>query len=95
MTGEVNTRQPSDLKGLALPASPSVVRLLVEDYTDSEGEPTVRVLAVLDEKTDLKKVGGAAVGELKSAIRAGLQRSGITAFPYIFLAKPSELVEEE
>ncbi len=86
-----NTIDALNLGNLPLPASLPVSRLEAEDYTDSTGEPSLRILVVLDEGTDLTKVSGDDVGELKSVIRESLRNHGITIFPYIFLAKPSEL----
>lgn len=82
-----------DLGKLTLPASLPVVRIESEDYTDSTGEPSLRVLVVLDESVDIYHFSGQDVGDLKSAIRDSLQAHGITVFPYIFLAKQSELDE--
>jgi hypothetical protein len=59
------------------------------------GEASLRILAVIDEDTDLSNVSGEDVGELKSVIRESLRNHGITVFPYIFLAKPSELLDVE
>jgi len=81
------------LGNLKLPASPPVERVEAEDYTDSSGESALRVQVIIKESTDIDQVSGADVGELKSAIRASLRRHGVTFFPYIFLAKPSELAE--
>jgi hypothetical protein len=82
-----------DLKTLTLPPYPKVERVEVEDYVDSDGEPALRVLVVIDEATDIDKNLGREVGQLKDAIRDSLQSHGISLFAYIFLAKPSELVE--
>lgn len=79
----------------ALPPSPPVDHFEAEDYIDSSGEQSIRVLVVLTEATDPEKVSGEDVGELKYAIRKRLADQGITAFPYIFFAKPSELAEDE
>ncbi|MBW3542879.1 MAG: hypothetical protein KY476_21665 [Planctomycetes bacterium] len=88
-------REALDLSKLQLPPSPPVTQLECEDYTDAEGESALRILAVIDESTDLEQVTGHDVGELKYAIRQSLRRHGINLFPYIFLAKPSELEEED
>ena len=63
----------------------------VEDYTDSTGEPALRVTAILDEDVDGAEVPGDEVGNLKWAIRRQLQDRGITLFPYISFTKKSEL----
>lgn len=84
-----------DLDSLSLPPDPRVASVEVADYTDSTGEPALRVLVTLDETADIESLPSEAIGQLKSAIRASLRRHGITVFPYIFLAKPSELAEAD
>ncbi len=88
-------RRALDLKKLRFPRSLPVVRLEAEDYTDWEGEPSLRVLVVLDESVDEEKVSGEDAGKLKSTIRESLRKHGITLFPYIFLAKQSELDDND
>lgn len=95
MTLHEKTLEALDLKGLSLPPSPRVVSVEAEDYTDSSGEPALRVLVTLDEAADIENLSGEAIGKLKSAIRDSLRRHGVTVFPYIFLAKPSELAEAD
>ncbi len=70
-----------------------MIRVEVEDYTDWDGAPALRMLVVLDESVDPEKVSGEAAGQLKSVIRKSLRKHGIELFPYIFFAKPSELAE--
>jgi hypothetical protein len=91
------TRKALDLKKLRkqLPPSLPVTDLKAEDYTDWTGEASLRVLVVLDESVDVENVTGEAVSDLKFAIRESLRKHGITVFPYIFLAKPSELAETD
>ena len=91
MTVNRNTLAALDRESFSLPTSPLVREIQVENYTDSSGEPALRVLVVLDEETDVENLGGSAVRTLKTAIQVGLQRHGLSGFPYIFLAKPSEL----
>jgi hypothetical protein len=93
MSVDVRAVAALDLKTLSLPPYPKVERVEVEDYVDSDGEPALRVLVVIDEATDIGKNLGREVGDLKRAIRLSLRAHGITLFPYIFLAKPSELAE--
>jgi hypothetical protein len=95
MPVDEKTLEALDLNRLRLPASPQVTRLEAEHYTDSSGEPALRILVVLDESTDIDHLSGADVGELKFAIRESLREHGITGFPYIFLAKDSELKEPD
>ncbi|MEZ6130662.1 MAG: hypothetical protein R3C59_18405 [Planctomycetaceae bacterium] len=84
-----------DLKRLNLPESPKVIDLIVENYTDMDGEASLRITAVIDEATDLDQIEGGNVGRLKAEIHRSLQQRGIELFPYIFIAKPSELATEE
>ncbi|REJ93502.1 MAG: hypothetical protein DWQ34_10460 [Planctomycetota bacterium] len=95
MPVDEKTREALALDGLQLPPSPPVARVEAEEYTDSTGEPSLRVLVVLDESADLDQVSGEDVGELKFAIRESLREHGIEVFPYIFLAKQSELDEPD
>lgn len=53
MPVDEKTREALDRQSLRLPASPPVSRVEVEEYTDSSGEPSLRILVVLDESTDL------------------------------------------
>ena len=93
----VDTRaiEALDLTKLRLPKSLGVQRLEVQDYTDWTGEPSLRILAVIDDAVDVEHISGADVSEMKSAIHQSLLDHGITLFPYIFVAKPSELAEED
>lgn len=95
MAVDEKTTQALDLKKLKLPQYPVIERIEAKPYTDSAGEPSLRILVVLDEATDISKVSGEAVGELKAAIRESLQEHGSNVFPYIFLAKPSELDDSD
>src|SRR2546421_7318783 len=95
MSVDAKAREALDLKSLSFPPSLPVIRLEVEDYTDWDGDPALRVLVVLDESVDEEQVSGEDAGDLKFAIRESLRKHGITLFPYIFLAKPSELAESD
>lgn len=95
MPVDAETRKALDVKSLSFPPGLSVTRLDADNYTDSTGEPSLRVLVVLDESVEIEKVSGEAVSDLKFAIRENLRKHGITMFPYIFLAKPSELADNE
>jgi len=89
------TRKALDIKGLVFPASIKVSKVEAEDYTDWDGEPALRVLVTLDESVEVDKVSGQEVGDLKRAIRESLRKHGVALFPYIFLAKPSELADAD
>lgn len=67
-----------------------VVDIQIEDYIDADGDDALRISVILDEQTKDASLSGAAVIELKAAIRECLLRRGITVFPYIFLTKASE-----
>ena len=90
-----NTLEALDLKTLSLPPALPVAEVKAEDYTDSSGEPALRVLVVLEEDADVENLQGDAVRALKSAIHDSLRNHGVSGFPYIFLAKPSELADAD
>ena len=95
MPVSVDAREALDLKNLPLPPGLHVLRIDAEDYTDWDGDPALRVTVVLDEATDEENISGAVVGNFKFAILENLRKHGINLFPYIFLAKPSELAETD
>ncbi len=95
MRTSVDTHDALDLKKLPIPLGMRVLNIEAEDYTDWTGDPALRISVLLDESTDVEKVTGEAVGDFKDAIADNLQKCGITLFPYIFFAKPSELAETE
>ncbi len=83
-----------DLKYLKIPAALPVLSISAEEYADSTGDEALKLLVVIDESVDAANAGR-EVGELKSNIRESLRNHGITLFPYVFLAKPSELEESD
>lgn len=87
-------RRLLDLKTLRLPAKPHVLELTVEDYVDWTGDDALRVDVVIDEATTDEELGEDTF-RMKRAISACLLAEGIEEFPYIFIAKPSELAEVE
>lgn len=91
----VDTRDALDLWNLTIPASMRVLKIDAEDYTDWTGDPALRISVLLDEATEIEKITGEDVGNFKLAIHDNLLKNGITLFPYIFLAKPSDLVETD
>ena len=95
MPVDANTLDAIDVKKLRLPPSPPVADVRVEEYTDSTGEPALRVTVVLDESADVEKESGETIGALKSAIRESLREHGVTLFAYIFLVKPSESADAD
>lgn len=88
-------REALDLNNLNLPASPKVIGLNVEDFTDMDGEASLRITAVIDDNTDLENIDGKGVGAMKAEIRRSLQQHGINLIPYIYIATPSELEDDE
>ena len=89
----IDTRDALDVNKLSIPPSLHVLKIDAEDYTDWTGDPALRISVLLDESTEIEKVTGKDVGDFKGAIHDNLLKHGITLFPYIFLAKPSDLVE--
>lgn len=83
-----------DLSKLKLPASPRVISLEVEEYEDWDGEPALKIQAIIDEDTDFDQVSGHDIGELKFVIGESLRQHGIRLFPYVFIVKPSELEDD-
>jgi hypothetical protein len=84
-------RAALSLKKVKLPPRPRVLAIEAEDYVDWTGDEALRVWVVIDEKTtDAEVQNGKAISELKGAIHDSLLAQGITLFPYIRLAKPSE-----
>jgi hypothetical protein len=84
-----------DWRKLSLPSSLTVIGMETEEYVDFHGEESLRVNVTIADDTDLSKVSGQDVVELKSAIHQQLLDNGIRLFPYIFIAKPSELLEDD
>jgi hypothetical protein len=77
-----------------LPRNPKVVDVRVEDYVDSDGEDALRVMIVIDEDVDIENVSGQEITDLKSAIRRRVRELGVELWPYMQIAKPSELEED-
>jgi hypothetical protein len=84
----------SELKS-KLPRNPKVVDIRVEDYVDTDGEDALRVTVILDEGVKVEKVKAEDVTALKSAIRQRIRDQTMELWPYIFLAKQSELDEDD
>jgi hypothetical protein len=82
----------SDLKS-ELPVNPRIVDIRVEDYVDTDGEDALRVTVILDEGVQVENVKAEDTIALKSAIRQRIREQGVDLWPYIRLAKQSELDE--
>ena len=91
MPVDAKTRKALNLKKLRLSPDLPVRRLEVQDYTDSTGDPALRILAVVDESAEVNKNTGKAAIEFERSIMDSLQKHGIMLFPYVFYAKPSDL----
>ena len=55
----------------------------------------MRVLVILNEQLEVEKVTGREVSDLKTAIRSQIRGLGVELWPYISLAKQSELDEDD
>jgi hypothetical protein len=95
MTVDQKIREALRIKELKRPRNPRVVDVRIEDYVDTSGEDALRVLVVLDEKVRVEKITGREVIDLKMAIRDWIREQGVKLWPYIFLAKQSELDEDD
>ena len=84
--------QLSKLKS-KLPKDPRVVDIQVEDYVDTDGEDALRVTVILDESVEVEKLRAEDTTALKSAIRNRVREQGVELWPYIRLAKQSEIDE--
>jgi hypothetical protein len=78
-----------------LPKNPKVVDIRVEDYVDTGGEDALRIWVILDESVDIEKFKGEDISALKSAIRDRVFDLGVGLWPYIYIAKQSELDEDD
>jgi hypothetical protein len=78
-----------------LPKDPKVVDIRIEDYVDTDKEDALRVTVVIDEDVDVEKVSGQDITDLKSAIRHRIRELGVELWAYIFVAKQSEIDEDD
>jgi hypothetical protein len=78
-----------------LPKNPRVVDIRVEEYVDTSGEDALRVTVVLDERVDIENFRGEDISALKSAIRTQVREQGVELWPYVWVAKQSELDEDD
>ena len=84
----------SDLKS-KLPKNPRVVDIRVEDYVDTDGEDALRVWVIIDERVNPEKVKGEDISALDRAIFDRVREVGVELWPYIRIAKQSELDEPD
>jgi len=63
----------------------------VDEKTRDALNPSLRILAVTGESIEIDKKTSRLIGDLKNRSHDSLQDHGITLFPYIFIAKQSEL----
>lgn len=95
MTAIETARDILDPAKLNLPPNIPVLRIETEAYTDMDGEDSLRVNVIIADDTVVENVGGKNWMKLKMAIRDSLLDQDIRLFPYIFIAKPSELAETD
>lgn len=93
MAVDEKTKEALDLKTLKLPPFPPVSKIEWEEFEDWTGEPSLRLLVIFAENTDVDKITGEQVGDMKRAIHDSLIAHGISKFPYTFIATPEELAE--
>lgn len=79
-----------DLDHLNLPPAIPVVDIDHERYTDSDGEPALRIWVVFADTSEAGDFTGDDVSDLKFNIRESLQSQGVTEFPYIFIVSEDE-----
>jgi len=94
MAVDEQTQKALDLKTLQLPPLPPIDRIEWEEYEDSTGDESLRLLVVFGKNTNVEKITGQQVGDLKRAIRDSLIAHGITKFPYTFITTIDELAED-
>lgn len=79
------------LSNLTIPPSSGVQEIRPEQYVDASGDPAIRVWLILPDETDEQKLPTDEIRRLKASIRESLAASGVVEFPYVFLAKQSEM----
>jgi hypothetical protein len=84
-----------DLKSLQIPQSIPVTEIEWEEYSDADGEPSLRIWVVFESASDAGDFSGDDVGDLKFAIRQSLRDNGITEFAYIFIVSEDERASVE
>ena len=94
MAVDQKIREALRLEELKLPQIPK--SLTCESKTTSiPRERTPYAQVILDEQVEVEKVTGREVIDLKTAIRDRLREQGVELWPYISLAKQSELDRED
>jgi hypothetical protein len=91
MTTIEKAKRILDPQKLNLPPRPIIEEIEVEEYADWEGEDALRVQIILAEDTTDADITGEAAIDIQTAIRDALLAEGIREFPYVFVAKRSEL----
>jgi hypothetical protein len=91
MTTLEQARITLDVNKLKLPKRPHVEAITVENYVTYEGEEALRVQIVIGEDTTDQELMSKSSVAIKNAIRDALRDAGIKKFPYVYVAKPSEL----
>jgi hypothetical protein len=78
-----------------LPKDPKILDIRVEDYVDSDGEDALRVTVVIDEDVDVEKIDGRDFMAVRRTIHDRVRDLGVELWPYMQIAKPSELEEDD
>jgi uncharacterized Ntn-hydrolase superfamily protein len=84
----------NDLKW-KLPKNPRVVDIRVDDYVNTDGEDALRVWVIIDETVNPEKFKGEDISALKRAIHDRVRELGVGLWPYIRIAKQSEIDERD
>ena len=74
--------------------NPPILNLEVIDYEDTHGEPALWVTVIIPEEADVDKWQGRDISRMKFLMREKLRNEGIDLFPYISIAKPSDLEDD-
>ena len=78
-----------------LPKNPKVVDIRVEEYVDTSGQDALRIWVILDEGVDVEKLRPEDTMAVKNAIRDRVFELGVDLWPYVRMAKQSELDEDD
>jgi hypothetical protein len=80
---------------LNLPARPRVERIDWYPFTDSIGDPALRITVVLDEQFGKGGPGWSQLKPIQEAIDRSLRNHGISDFPYIRFVTSEEFTAEK
>lgn len=86
-------QQLLDLKKLKLPASPRVVRIVIEEDFDHMGEPCLNIWVLFEDDTPEREQTSEKVEPIREAIANKLERSGEIRWPYVRFLTESQYRE--